>query len=142
MAFPTGSVSTDNLDAATDSPASARADLLDAVQKLNDVISSYDSADGIAALDSSGLIANTKIPATLVSSTGNVTVTPSSNIVKINNFLELTPTPYASLPASPNNGQIAFLSTDGGATTQNKPIYYETTNNRWNFMDGTAVPTS
>ena len=142
MAFPTGSVPTDNLDNVSDSPASAREDLLLAVQKLNDIIASYDSADGIAALDSGGQIVNTKLPAALVSASGNVTITPASNILKVANFVELTPVAYASLPGSPVNGQIAFLTTDGASATQNKPIYYETTNNRWNYMDGTAVATS
>jgi hypothetical protein len=38
MAWPTAAVVTTNLDAGTDSPASARSDLLDAAQKLNQII--------------------------------------------------------------------------------------------------------
>jgi len=38
MAWPSAVVTTTNLDAAGDSPAAARADLLDAVQKLNTII--------------------------------------------------------------------------------------------------------
>ena len=132
MAFPTGAVTTDNLDAVTDSPASARADLLLAVQKLNDIIASYDSASGIAALDSGGRIVNTKLPAALVSSSGNITLTPTTNIVKVNNFIELTPVAFASLPASPVIGQVAYLTTDSLSATKNLPIYYNGT--RWQYF--------
>jgi hypothetical protein len=137
MAFPTGSVPTDNLDNVSDSPASAREDLLLAVQKLNDIIASYDSADGIAALDSGGQIVNTKLPAALVSASGNVTITPASNILKVANFVELTPVAYASLPGSPVNGQIAFLTTDGASATKNKPIYHNGTD--WKYFNDDSI---
>ena len=141
MAFPTGAVTTDNLDAVTDSPASARADILLAVQKLNDIIASYDSASGIAALDSGGRIVNTKLPAALVSSSGNITLTPTTNIVKVNNFIELTPVAFASLPASPVIGQVAYLTTDGASATKNLPIYYNGSEWAYFSSDG-AVATS
>jgi hypothetical protein len=141
MAFPTGSVTTDNLDNVADSPASARADLLLAVQKLNDIIASYDSADGIAALDSGGQIVNTKLPAALVSASGNVTITPASNILKVANFVELTPVAYASLPGSPVIGQVAFLTTDGASATKNKPIYHNGTAWKY-FNDDSTVAAS
>ena len=38
MTYPTAAVVTTNLDAGTDSPATARSDILDAVQKLNEMI--------------------------------------------------------------------------------------------------------
>ena len=38
MTWPTGSVVTTDLDAATDSPANARDDILSALQKLNQII--------------------------------------------------------------------------------------------------------
>jgi hypothetical protein len=141
MAFPTGSVPTDNLDNVSDSPASAREDLLLAVQKLNDIIASYDSADGIAALDSGGQIVNTKLPAALVSASGNVTITPASNILKVANFVELTPVAYASLPGSPVIGQVAFLTTDGASATKNKPIYHNGTDWKY-FNDDSTVAAS
>ncbi len=118
MAFPTGSVTTDNLDASTDSPASAREDLLLAVQKLNDIISSYDSADGICALDTNGLVVNTKLPDTHISSSGNnLTLTPNTGVVKVNNLVELTPRTVAQLTALTGvEGQVAYCSDgDGGS---------------------------
>jgi len=116
MAFPTGSVSELNLNDATDSPASARTDLLLAVQKLNSIISSYDAADGIAALDSSGLIVNTKLPDALQSSSGNnITMNPNTGVVKVNNLIELTPRTVAQLNALTGvEGQVAYVSNDTG----------------------------
>ena len=141
MAFPTGAVDTEHLNAATDSPASAREDLLSAVEKLNDIIASYDSASGIAALDAGGRIVNTKLPAALISSSGNITLTPTTNIVKVNNFIELTPVAFANLPGSPVIGQVAYLTTDGASATKNLPIYYNGSIWAYFSSDG-AVATS
>ena len=112
MAFPTGTVTENNLNAATDSPASAREDLLLAIQKLNLMIGSYDAASGIAALDASGLLVNTKLPNTLISSSGvNLTLTPNTGVVKLNNVLELTPRTVTQLNALTGVlGQVAFCS--------------------------------
>ncbi len=120
MAFPTGTVTEDNLNDATDSPADARADLLLAIQKLNDIITSYDGASGIAALDVSGLIVNTKLPNTLISSaSADLTLTPNTGVVKINNLIELTPRTKAQLLALTGVvGQVAYVSDgDGGDPT-------------------------
>ena len=46
MTWPTGSVATTNVDAATDSPASARADLLDLITKANQMIAETPKPDG------------------------------------------------------------------------------------------------
>jgi len=124
MAFPTGSVTTDNLDASTDSPATARADLLLAVQKLNDIVASYDSADGICALDTNGLVVNTKLPDTHISSSGNnLTLTPNTGVVKVNNLVELTPRTQAQLEALTGVvGQVAYCS-DGDGTDPCLAVY-------------------
>ena len=57
-------------------------------------------------------------------------------MVQVNNFLNLNPVAYASLPSSPAMGDIAFLTTDGGGATQNQPVYYNGT--RWNYFNNTA----
>jgi len=140
MAFPTGSVTTDNLDAATDSPADARADLLLTVQKLNLMIGSYDAADGIAALDSNGLIVNTKLPDALQSSSGNnITMNPNTGVVKINNILELTPRTVAQLNALTGvEGQIAYCS-NGNAGAKCLAVY---DGSAWlRIILGTAIAT-
>ncbi|MFQ5510041.1 MAG: hypothetical protein ACE5FN_12020 [Leptospirillia bacterium] len=53
MAWPTGAVNTTNLDQGTDSPALARADLLAAIQKLNDMIAALNQPGGVLGLDGS-----------------------------------------------------------------------------------------
>lgn len=50
MPWPTGTISTANLDAPTDSPASARADLLQTVQAVNEIVNMRAQADGIPSL--------------------------------------------------------------------------------------------
>jgi hypothetical protein len=128
------------LQNATDSPADARPQLLNAVNELTNVIDGLGVAGGAAKLDST----TTKVIANFgVQSTGDINLTPTADYkVSINTWMNLNPVAYANLPTSPANGDIAFLTTDGASATQNKPIYYETTNNRWNYMDGSAVATS
>ena len=61
MAIPTVAVNTTNLDASTDSPASARADLLDLVNKFNALIaalSTTPTANFIPIADALGKLAN------------------------------------------------------------------------------------
>jgi len=119
-AFPSGtSLTTDHLDNATDSPASARTEIKAGVDATQDIIDSYDQADGIAALDSTGKLANTKLPDTLISSTSqNLTLSPDSAVVKINNIIGLEPRTVAQLTALTGvEGQVAYVSddTDGKA---------------------------
>jgi len=117
-AFPSGtSLTTDHLDNATDSPASARTEIKAGVDATQDIIDSYDQADGIAALDSTGKLANTKLPDTLISSTSqNLTLSPDSAVVKINNIIGLEPRTVAQLTALTGvEGQVAYCSDgDGG----------------------------
>ena len=133
-AFPNTTVlSTANLDATTDSPASARADLKDTVDAVQEIIDSYDSASGIAALGAGGTIANTKLPDTIISSSGNnLTLDPNTSMVKIQDFVNLNPVAHASLPGSPVKGDIAFLTTDSVAAAQNKLVYYD--GSAWKYV--------
>lgn len=63
--WPTGSIPTTNLDAGTDSPASARADLKTTVDQVNAIRDARAVADGVASLDSSTKIPLAQIPAFL-----------------------------------------------------------------------------
>lgn len=89
MAFPTTQVPTTNLDAGTDSPASARADLLLAVQHLNTIIDEANDANGVLVLNNSGQVPAANIPATLAPTSGVLTLAPSSGRVKIEDVLRL-----------------------------------------------------
>lgn len=63
MAWPLSTgLNTTNLDAGTDSPASARADLKVAVDKLKDALDSRGQPDGVCPLDASGRIPRDRLP--------------------------------------------------------------------------------
>ena len=124
-AFPTGvTIGTTNVDAVTDSPASARADIKSAFDQINGITASFDSASGIAALDSGGKISNTKLPNALISSTGtNLSLTPASGKVNITAVLNLAPRTVAQLNALTGvEGQIAYCS-NGNAGAKCLAVY-------------------
>lgn len=66
MTWPAGSIPTTNLDAGTDSPGSARADLKTAVDQLNAAIAARGAASGVASLDSSTKIPIAQLPTTFI----------------------------------------------------------------------------
>ena len=108
-----GNVVTTNVDAATDSPASARADIKTAFDELVNVIDGRDTTNGVAGLDSSGLVPNTRLPNTLVSSgSNNLTLDPGSGKVAVQDVLNLNPRTVAQLNALTGNaeGDIAYCS--------------------------------
>tara|TARA_R100000951_G_scaffold5674_6_gene6153 strand:+ start:1952 stop:2371 length:420 start_codon:yes stop_codon:yes gene_type:complete len=122
MAFPTASVTTTNLDAGTDDPSLARADLLDGVQKLNTIISEGGAANGVALLDSSAKLSANQMPTT-ITATGVQVFNPSSGVVHIQDVLRLTSKTVAQLTAlSPNEGDIAYCS-NGNAGAKTMAIY-------------------
>ena len=79
----------------------------------------------------------------IVRTSGAYTIDPGNDVVTLKNGLYFTPVAFASLPANPANGMVAFLTTDGAGAKKNKLVYYETTNNRWSYVvDDSAVATS
>ena len=78
-----------------------------------------------------------------VRTSGAYTLQPTSEVVNLKNGLLFTPVAFANLPGTPAMGMVAFLTTDGAGATKNKLCYYETANNRWNYVDdNSAVATS
>jgi len=78
-----------------------------------------------------------------VRTSGAYTLEPGTEVVALKNGLAFTPVAFANLPSGPANGMVAFLTTDGAGATKNKLCYYETANNRWNYVvDDSAVATS
>jgi hypothetical protein len=144
MAWPTNdsNIVTTNLDSGTDSPAAARADLKTALDELANVINGRNQASGVAGLNASSKIANTQLPDTIISSSStDLTIDPNTGVVVIQDVVQLNPIAFASLPASPAKGQCAFLTTDGAAASQDKPIYYD--GSAWKYFgDDSAVATS
>lgn len=62
MAWPTGGISTTQLDGDLDSPLLARPSLLAAVQAVNEMAAARGAADGVAGLDSGGKVPLAQIP--------------------------------------------------------------------------------
>jgi len=119
MPFPTTQVSTTNLDSSADDPSLARADLLDAVQKLNTIISEGGSAQGVALLDGSGELDGTQIPTT-ISVSGTQILSPTSGIVNIQDRLRLSALSNSQITSlsSPTLGDVVIasnISVDQGA---------------------------
>jgi len=78
-----------------------------------------------------------------VRTSGAYTLQPTSEVVTLKNGLLFTPVAFANLPGTPAMGMVAFLTTDGAGAKKNKLCYYETANNRWNYVDdNSAVATS
>ena len=122
MAFPTASITTTNLDAGTDDPSLARADLLDGVQKLNTIISEGGGANGVALLDASAKLSANQMPTT-ITATGVQVLNPSGGVVHIQDTLRLTSKTTAELNAlSPNEGDIAYCS-NGNAGAKTMAVY-------------------
>ena len=126
MAIPTASITTTNLDAATDDPSLARADLLDAVQKLNTIISEGGAANGVALLTGSGKLSSTQMPTT-ITATGVQVLNPSGGVVHIQDILRLTSMTTAELTAlktagTATEGDIAYCS-DGNAGAKTIAVY-------------------
>ena len=95
MTFPTANVSTSNLSSDTTSPSAARADLLDAVEKLNTIMSEGGAASGVALLDGSARIPISAIPTTIT--TANLALNPGDGVVSIQNVLRLNQLPTATI---------------------------------------------
>ena len=124
MTFPTTAVNTTNLDASTDSPADARVDILDAVQKLNTIIAEANTAGGVVVLTGSAKIPASTIPAQITLAAGVQVINPVDGVVNIRDVLRMQQMTTADILnlASPQAGDIAF-ATDGDSTASALCIY-------------------
>jgi len=76
--WPSSDIDTTDLDAGTDVPATARADLKEAVDNINTIRAARGVADGIASLDASGKVPVAQLPVTPVASGVEVKSTPGA----------------------------------------------------------------
>lgn len=143
MAWATASnVTTTHLDSDSDSPTSARVEIKNGMVELQNVINGRDTAGGVCGLDANNLVPNSKLPATLITSgSNNLQLQPATSMVKITSFINLAPVAYASLPTTPAQGDVAFLTTDGAGATKNKLCYYNGTDWKY-FNDDSTVAAS
>jgi len=110
MTFPTTLIPITNLDNGADDPSLARADLLLALQTINTILETANTSFGVAVLQSDGTIDPTKLPATLAP-TGQLTLSPSNTIVKIQNILRLQQIPASVLVGlTATAGDVALCS--------------------------------
>jgi len=112
-----GNVSTANVDAGTDSPAAARADIKAAFDELTAVIDGRDTANGVAGLNASSKLSAAQLPNELNTDSGvDLTLDPATDKVQIEHILRLNPQTVAQLNARTDiqQGDIAFCS-DGDA---------------------------
>lgn len=137
MAFPTTQVVTTNLDSGTDDPSLAREDLLDAVQKLNIIISEGGAANGVALLSSSGKLSATAMP-TQITATGVQVLNPTGGVVNIQDVLRLSPLTTTELNALTSvAGDFAYCSSGSDSSGEPCLALYDGTN--WRAIELGAV---
>lgn len=120
-----GNVITTNLDNDADDPSLARADLEAALNELKSVINGRNTTNGVAGLDTNGLIPNTVLPNTIISSVGNnLTLDPDTDKVLIQDIINLNPQTVAQLNARTDaaEGDVAYCS-DGNAGSKCVAVY-------------------
>jgi hypothetical protein len=112
MAWPNTSINTTNLDSTSDSPASARPDLYDAVVAVNDIIASRAAVSGIPSLDSTGRIPTTQINPNITSTSNTaITLNSATQRVNIQNIVNLTPQTVVQLQAlTATSGDVSYCS--------------------------------
>lgn len=114
MTFPSGTtINTANLAAGTGNPSLARADLLAAVQAINNIIEEPNTAGNAVVLDSNALIPSTSIPSVIVT-TNTLTLSPATGVVKIEDYLRLQIVPKATVLANTDQalGDLVLYADD------------------------------
>ena len=138
MTFPTATVTTANLDSATDDPSLARADLLDAVQKLNTIITDGGTASGVALLDGSGYLPSSQLNPQITNTSGDITLAPNSGVVNIQNILRLSQFPTATILTFTGNvsGDMVMCSNVGNIAANPGVAFYN--GSAWRGLPFTA----
>ena len=144
MAWPANdsNIVTTNMDAGTDNPASARADIKAALDEIKNLINGRNQASGVAGIDASSKITNTQLPDTIISSSStDLTITPNTGTVNINSVLQMNEQTRVQLYARSDlaDGMIGVCS--DGDSTMAIPVYYSGGNWRL-FSDNTELPSS
>jgi hypothetical protein len=128
MAFPTTQVPTTHLDAGSDSPSSARADLLLAVQSLNTIIDEANTANGVLVLDNTAQVPGANLPSVIAPVTGTLTLAPVSGRVKIEDVLRLQQIPTSVVLGLSDIAEGDIVYTPNGANGSPCLAVYNGTN--------------
>ena len=145
MAWPanTTNIVTTNMNAGSDNPASARADIKAALDEIINLINGRNQASGVAGLSASSKIVNTQLPDTIISSSStDLTLTPNTGTVNINSVIQMNLQTRVQLYARSDlaDGMIGFCTT-GDSTDMDAPVYYA--GGIWRrFSDNSELPTS
>lgn len=120
MTFPTGTtIPVNNLNSPSSDPSLARADLLQAVQVINQIIASANLANGVLVLNASGKVTAARLP-NILSVTGDLSLSPSTGVINVNRVLRLQNTYVSDLGTAavgtetPTAGDLVYL-VDGDA---------------------------
>jgi hypothetical protein len=135
MAFPTTAIETANLSAGTADPSLARVDLLEAVENINTIIAEKNTADGVLVLNENAQVQATMLPNTFAP-TGQLTLAPSTGVVKVEDILRLQQIPSAVLAITEGTaGDVAVASdADSGAPAL---AFYDGT--EWKFLPSSVL---
>jgi hypothetical protein len=112
MTFPTTAIDTTYLSAGSADPSQARGALYSAVTYLNTIVAEANAGNGVLVLQANGTIDATVLPSTIAPSGANLTLNPSTGIVKIQSILRLQNQPKATILATtaPVAGDLALAS--------------------------------
>jgi len=112
MTFPTTAIDTTYLSSGSADPSLARGALYSAVTYLNTIVTEANTGNGVLVLQANGTIDATVLPSTIAPSGANLTLNPSTGIVKIQNILRLQNQPKATILATtaPVAGDLALAS--------------------------------
>jgi hypothetical protein len=129
MSFPTSAINTTNLTTGASDPSQARADILAAIESLNQIIEGAGLASGVLLLTGSGLIPGNKLPSQIALPAGVQVINPTSGIVNIRDVLRMQSTADEDILAlaDPQAGDIVF------STEQRSLVIY--TGTAWKILD-------
>ena len=137
-------VSTSNVDSASKNPADAREDIYNAFTELKAVINGRGTASGVASLDTDTKVPAAQLPDTITTASTDITLQPNTGTVNIENIINLNPIDYASLPASPSKGDVAYLTVDGSGSGSVEQLVFYNGSDWYKVSDptGSAIPAS
>tara|TARA_B110000285_G_C14994913_1_gene548284 strand:+ start:559 stop:990 length:432 start_codon:yes stop_codon:yes gene_type:complete len=118
-------VTNTHLNAATDDPSQARAELNASTLELQNVINGRGTSNGVASLDSTTKVPSSQLPDELNSSSGqDLTLDPHTDRVAIENIINLFPLTVTQVNAisSPAQGDVAY-TTNGNAGAKSIAVY-------------------
>jgi hypothetical protein len=138
MTFPTTAIDTTYLSSGSADPSQARGALYSAVTNLNTIVAEANTGNGVLVLQANGTIDATVLPSTIAPSGANLTLNPSTGIVKIQSILRLQDQPKATILATtaPVAGDLALANDVAGG-----PALCMYTGSAWKYLPLASLTT-